>query len=81
MIFVYRNVDSDRGDFGLVRQEGDEQFVVLTKAEYAGLVDLLRQAVQIIEITTRQIYVAPGEVPFTERARAALGMALKVEGE
>ena len=37
MIPVYRNVDSPNGDFGLTRQEGDEEFVVLTKAEYAAL--------------------------------------------
>lgn len=37
MIPVFRNVDSPNGDFGLDRQEGDEEFVVLTKAEYARL--------------------------------------------
>lgn len=33
MIPVFRNVDAPNGDFGLTRQEGDEEFVVLTKAE------------------------------------------------
>ena len=37
MIFAYRNVDSPDGDFGLVKQEGDERFVVLTVEEYAAL--------------------------------------------
>lgn len=37
MIFAYRNVDSPEGDFGLVKQEGDEEFVVLTVEEYAAL--------------------------------------------
>jgi len=33
VIFAFRNVDAPNGDFGLTRQEGDEEFVVLTKAE------------------------------------------------
>ncbi len=37
MIFAYRNVDSPNGDFGLVKQEGDERFAVLTVEEYAAL--------------------------------------------
>ena len=37
MIPVYRNVDSPNGDFGLVKQEGDERFAVLTVEEYAAL--------------------------------------------
>ena len=37
MIPVFRNIDSPNGDFGLVKQEGDERFAVLTVEEYAAL--------------------------------------------
>lgn len=50
MIPAYRNADSPNGDFGLVKQEGDEEFVVLTVAERDALVRERDEAVKVADV-------------------------------
>ena len=85
MIPVFRNIDSPNGDFGLVKQEGDERFVVLTVEEYAALretearantakvaADLMRARAERAEALVTRSIAACTWAAVASKARAAV---------